>query len=654
MVTPTQSPPGQVKAAKVILQVLGWICTVAACVFLIAGIAGSSNAGATGFSFVAGFIYFALLFAFGMLHINAGRAIGEGKSWGRITGFVLAGLMCAQALISWLTPDWSSSLASVPGLALVLALANVIVLGLGLTVIICLAVREASAWFAAPGYVAAGQAAAPRRAVPVPGAEHQAGLVKRCPDCAIELPMEAKLCHRCRHTFTQEEQVAALGVILRSPDASQRLQAAVALKETGTASALPLLSEALGDTDERVEEAALQAVVALVRLSGEDVAAALKPGLASEKVSLRLHALDALAAEVGIAALPQLHAALKDYDIRVVLKAIGHVRTIGSAGSFPVLTDLYLHPAIERRPPQTGEYFRFDEQKVRGKALEALLGIAGPSAAQILEGQLARVEHRDRPRLLKVIIRLGAPAIPTLFRLLEDDQLGAEARSALIYLGQPVSGQRETHHPSPTRQRAAKRKKKQKHTALLVTGIAAIIAIATIGFVFWLGQQRSQGNSNPAMSALLEYCEEHGYSLVCSPIYSGDSSYAAACARRADGTWRLLTLGYPRIGTWMRVASDEACYATLYEAVEYFCRSKGIPVPRRVHSPERRFRTRVALVERYTVDFPDGSRGYADVLHSGCESGCWVVQSLSQPEVRPHRRGVPPGSAKELQRRRGR
>jgi len=106
--------PGQIKTAKLIFQIIGWVSTVTYSMLtlfsLIWLIVTSSfipvqYLGFASISAFVVFVFFALAIGWSIFLIRIGNAVGKRKTWARIAGIVAGSLWCLYAIINIITPN---------------------------------------------------------------------------------------------------------------------------------------------------------------------------------------------------------------------------------------------------------------------------------------------------------------------------------------------------------------------------------------------------------------------------------------------------------------------------------------------------------------------------------------------------------------------
>jgi len=144
--------PGQIRVTKLIYQMYGWIGIVyyglLAILFLIGILIASPFIQEEYYwieriSIGVAFLIFAIFIGWNVFLVQIGNNIGKRKTWARIAGIVVASLWSIFAIINIITPI---PIMLIPIYILSFTV-SIIMLALGITVIVCLLISEASTWF---------------------------------------------------------------------------------------------------------------------------------------------------------------------------------------------------------------------------------------------------------------------------------------------------------------------------------------------------------------------------------------------------------------------------------------------------------------------------------------------------------------------------
>ena len=210
----------------------------------------------------------------------------------------------------------------------------------------------------------------------------------------------------------------ALSAAARSGDKSVRVEAIRALAEVGSASALPVLLDLLGDADQKVAEAAQES---LASLPGKDVDGAIMQLLASGAPARRLTAMDLIVRRRMTSALPALISAAGGSDPTLRSAAVKKLGELAGPDQLPGLLDLL----AKAGSPEDVETM---EQAVGAVSLRAENPAAcvGP-----IEARLAQSQPAQKCALVRVLGAIGgAKALQAVRAAVTDPS--AEVHAAAI------------------------------------------------------------------------------------------------------------------------------------------------------------------------------------------------------------------------------
>jgi HEAT repeat protein/beta-lactamase regulating signal transducer with metallopeptidase domain len=197
--------------------------------------------------------------------------------------------------------------------------------------------------------------------------------------------------------------VAALGAVVRDPDAEVRRQAVSALGELESAAAVPMLIPALKDADIETRK---QAASALGEIGSKDAVEALIPLTKDADAEVRKQTVEALGQIEDKRALPALEAAVRDANVEVrrqAIEAIGQLDELRSA------------------PPALITALKDDDQEVRKAAVEALGQLEDEEAVPALIPLTRDADVEVKRAAVEALSSIGgARAVEVMAGLLKD------------------------------------------------------------------------------------------------------------------------------------------------------------------------------------------------------------------------------------------
>ncbi|GAA0441615.1 hypothetical protein Aca07nite_30380 [Actinoplanes capillaceus] len=235
---------------------------------------------------------------------------------------------------------------------------------------------------------------------------------------------------------------------LRHRDPVRRARAAELLGHLGRPDSATALHALLDDTSPEVRVVAARALGAIgVPASARPLLAALgRHGMPAHLVAFAL-------SQIGVGAVPALHAALGDAEPSVratALQALGLIGALGSAAPITELLDHEPHPDVRLaavrtlgrlggRPAVAPLRAAMDPARVpelRVAATRSLGEVGGPAAADVLGSLLADPDHRVAAEAAQALRRLGEPGRRRLREIADSaaDEPGTHARQALALL----------------------------------------------------------------------------------------------------------------------------------------------------------------------------------------------------------------------------
>jgi len=193
-----------------------------------------------------------------------------------------------------------------------------------------------------------------------------------------------------------------------SSDVSMRAAALVALGQTGNASTFPLLLAAAADTEAEIVAAAQQA---MVRLSGEDVDAAVLAALPHATGPLRRILIDVIGLRHIAAATAELVPLASDPDAPTRLAALRALGEVIDPTQLPVLTTQLVASAESEQRATVEQALRVACRRARDK----------DACVRHLQSVLTQVDQGTKPFVIELLGSAGGPAaLNTLATLARD------------------------------------------------------------------------------------------------------------------------------------------------------------------------------------------------------------------------------------------
>jgi len=188
--------------------------------------------------------------------------------------------------------------------------------------------------------------------------------------------------------------VPALSVAAKSGDKSVRIAAVKAMPQVGHASAVPVLTELLDDTDGEIAQAAREALAAM---PGDEADATVMAMLASDQTATRLMALELIGRRRMTNSVPVLLKAAAGPDAKVRPAALKKVGELGRPTEFSALLDLLM---------------QFQARQDLDAAEQALVAVCAKadnprSYTLKLTSRLARTTPAQKGALLRVLSVIG-------------------------------------------------------------------------------------------------------------------------------------------------------------------------------------------------------------------------------------------------------
>jgi HEAT repeat protein len=215
-----------------------------------------------------------------------------------------------------------------------------------------------------------------------------------------------------------EAALPALFAAARNGEKPVRLAAIRALAEIGKPSALPVLLDLLGDTDQNISQAAEES---LAGLPGKEVDAAVMKMLADGAAARRITAMEFIVRRRMTPAIPALFDAAGSSDSKVRVTAVKKLGELAGPTELPGLLDLLAKAT-------SSEDLEATEQALSAVSLKA----ANPAACVgQVEARLAQSQPVQKCALLRVLGAIGGPKALQAVRAAVNDS-NAEVRAAAI------------------------------------------------------------------------------------------------------------------------------------------------------------------------------------------------------------------------------
>jgi len=201
-----------------------------------------------------------------------------------------------------------------------------------------------------------------------------------------------------------------------------RLAALHALPQFGDASAVPILVEAMNDTDRDLAKAAQEG---LAGIPGHASDAAVVTMLNSRDTTRRLTALDLMGRRRMTTSIPLLLEAARDTDVKIRSAALKKLGELGGPAEFPALLDLLI---------------KAKESADLDAAEQALIAICSKaekpeSLTEKLIGSMAQARPEQKSVLLRVLNSIGGPAALRAVRTAVKDSDANVRATAIRALG---------------------------------------------------------------------------------------------------------------------------------------------------------------------------------------------------------------------------
>ena len=215
-----------------------------------------------------------------------------------------------------------------------------------------------------------------------------------------------------------EAALPALFVAARKGEQPVRLAAIRALAQLGSPSALPVLLDLLGDTDEKMAQAAQES---LAGLPGKEVDAAIMTMLSNGAPARRITAMELIVRRRMTSAIPALFEAAGGSDSNIRIAAVKRLSELAGPAELPRLLDLLAKAA---RP----EDLEATEQALGAVSLRA----TNPDACvNQVEARLVESQPAQKCALLRVLGAAGGTNALRAVRAAVNDP-NAEVRAAAI------------------------------------------------------------------------------------------------------------------------------------------------------------------------------------------------------------------------------